>query len=584
MSLWIGDKEVGLAPGQTSGDVGGTYVIRDPSSDISKPYIEATDIQTIKEPDGKIKVTVNGQTFYANPGEIPEIGSYKPETGYTSTQRLTKEDIEYADEQLRQMGLFQAEQAKLKKQIENLTSQGYKPYVTIEGTTLYTKTARPNEVYVPRFGKMIPAEEYWSKYPTPIMKAEKEFSEYEQKVSKRLGLDEIITPAIKLTKHAKFLEEYDPKYQKYATKKTALREAMSDYAIGFVKGIRDKPLSSAANVAIAILVTKGAGALVAKVPSLATGIGVGKIASKINVVNALGAGLAGMYVYDVSQRYVAAPNKAEFLGALTSTELAPFAAGGYIGSRPIKPTLDIFYKQTSRQAAITKINIESTLKRQYKQQSRSLEEFIRSDEAQAFPKKKRYRQELVQILKPKELETVQEVEVIRADIALARQLIEEKYAVSQRAKPMMRVKEQKAISIQKSKMVLIPAMISNQLPITVQNNISKAITLLKSEAITRTVTVQEPVAIQNAVAIVKAIALQKAIAIQKQKTVQELKKVLKTKTKQKIIEELLRRKLPPLKVSKYSQEISRIAKKRKNRGKYIWDVNNPVPTLETLIG
>ena len=28
MSLWVGDKEVGLAPGQTSGDVGGVYVER----------------------------------------------------------------------------------------------------------------------------------------------------------------------------------------------------------------------------------------------------------------------------------------------------------------------------------------------------------------------------------------------------------------------------------------------------------------------------------------------------------------------------------------------------------------------------
>lgn len=98
MSLWIGNKEVGLAPGQTEGVVGGEYVIRDPTSDISKPYVEAGGIQTTSGyPGDRVLVEVGGQRFYTGRGEIPEIGQYRRDTGYTSVRRtgmMTPAEIE----------------------------------------------------------------------------------------------------------------------------------------------------------------------------------------------------------------------------------------------------------------------------------------------------------------------------------------------------------------------------------------------------------------------------------------------------------------------------------------------------------
>lgn len=199
-----------------------------------------------------------------------------------------------------------------------------------------TQKPQPGEVYAPRFGKMISREDFYAKRPTPFMKAGTAFEKYENQVARRLNLQEkIIEP----------LEEW------YATSKKGLasmgfksepkaERQTEEFISGVGYVIAQKPLTTAGNVAFALLVTKGAGALIPKVPAVAAGIGTGRIASKINAINILGTGLAAAYGIDVTGRVVSAPSPYRKAGEIAAMEIVPFAVGGYIGMKPLpKPSI-----------------------------------------------------------------------------------------------------------------------------------------------------------------------------------------------------------------------------------------------------
>ncbi len=484
------------------------------------------------------------------------------------------------------------------KYLQNQFNEKYEPAVTIEGTTIY-KAKQKAKTIEPVFGIFYP-DKFTSAVENRLIQIQDDLHYADMEVASKLNLGRVINPVIKK------LESIDYSKHRGGVELGRKLKAQDEFIIGALSGIRDKPLTIAGNTAFAILVTKGVGGLVAKVPALNTGIGAGKIASKINAVNILGAGLAGMYAGDVIIRYSQAPNKARFAGELAATELVPFALGGRIATRIKTPPISEIYSQTSRGAAIAKINIELALRRQYKQQSISLEDFLRNEDAQVTLKKKR-RSELIQILKPKESEIVKEVEVIRADIALAEQLKAEqlRYSVSKRQYNQQQKLEvaskrtQRVAEIQKSKMQLIPisSMVSELMPVQAQNNISLAIQLLNPKAIQqpisiqrpivtqRTISIQQPIPIQQPVSIQSSVAIQKALAIQQALTVQKMKqieqKITKSKSKQ-TIKPIIKK--PKLLSPKAFEDLIKTYAKDKRRSKYVWDITNPVPTLKDIIG
>jgi len=130
MVQWEGTKQVGLSPGQTEGEVEGTYVIRDPSSDITKTYVEAESIQTTSGyPGDRVLVEVAGQKYYTGKGDIPEIGSYKRETGFTSTRRIgmmTPAEVEQQYQQ--QRGIQPVQQVPSPFQAGQVQYAPYSPF------------------------------------------------------------------------------------------------------------------------------------------------------------------------------------------------------------------------------------------------------------------------------------------------------------------------------------------------------------------------------------------------------------------------------------------------------------------------
>ncbi len=588
-------------------------------------------------------------------------------------------------------------QLQVSKDIQKKFEDQYEPYVTIEGTTIHrTKGAPPTSVTVPRFGKMIPSEggEAWGGViqPDKFTKAtDKYISENFEKgnrfVSDKLMLHEILNPVIKKLESAKIaFKSVDVKagrpYHPLSTSES------SEFAIGALTEIRDKPLTAAGNAAFMILVTKGAGALVSKAPLLAAGIGTGKIARNINAVNVLGASLAAMYGYDIKQRITTSESPARTGGAIAATELIPFGVGGYLGTKKLpslqkmqlrnsisarkilssdsmtgklwkEPTPEYIQAQskahnilnpsTGRHPAgiksITGYKEPTTIKgdwwkeptneytqARYKAMDilqrgdlKSLSEYvkepfqlvkpkiIKSVEKPTYPKlpkqlgevkligKVTYKKDLTSIIKARQQARMAEYESLMKSgeyiVTRQGQILLTKQKTVQKTKTVLKEKAiSKTETKQASKVVqttktkqktVFPMVAINAYATTANRNISQVKAIFKqipaqttqqqtrTQQTTRQVTVQ----ISRQVAATKAIAAQRAKQIQKQVTAQKAKQVAAQKPKTRVPERPVKLGLP-----KFSQEVSRIAKKQTNRGKYIWDVNNPVPTLEEFIG
>jgi len=601
----IRNVEVGLAPGQTSGYVGGSYVIRDPTSDLSKPYVEAGNIQTVKSPEGRYRVEVGGKVYYTN--TPPEIGSFRAETGYTSVRRtgmLTPEEAEQQYQYQVATGQIKPPQIITKKPSDlyqsgfysekgTLERTGFDTARTIEGTTVFTKEDKP--IYFPKYGKMVKRGERTEPFLdvfTPdafIDQIEKTSSDISIKidklnkeVSEKYGLKETVAGAEKFYRHAEFLQEYDPKYQKLQ-KKSVLGKAMTEYAVGFTEELAQKPVTAAGNTLFAILVTKGIGGVAAKAPILMKGVGTGKLASKINTVNVLGASLAGMYGVSVAERYIEAPDKARFAGQITATELLPFAAGGYVGTRklPSIPT-----KEITRRAEITFLKTVREGRILQAKTERDFEMFIRDESAELLKKRRAY-QKLIQVHKPEVAKKAEEVEVIRADIALEKQMKAEA-----RVKQLS-ISSPKVRQTYKKVVETLQHPTTRQLPILVNLNIQKVEAILNPES--RVIAIQRQASIQEPASVQRYKPIQEARAIQEAKTIQIAEAILKSKTEQKNIQktrEILKqkpklempiKKVIPLLSKDFMDEMEALAK-RKRKGKWVWDVKNPVPTFEEVIG
>lgn len=604
MSQWemVNGKstEVGLSPGQTAGYVAGTYVVRDPSSDISKPYVEATEIQKVTVPTGGFKVTVGGKTYYTN--EPPEIGYYKPETGYTSVRRtgmMTPEEVEEQYRYQAAIGIIKTrDNQQTDAAIKKLLERGYKPYVTIEGTTLYTTSPPKKDVIVPKYGKFVQRGERTEpflgiftpdKFTDQIEKTSSDISikidELNKEVSEKFGLKEGFESYIKEysakteRRRTETKEAYKGKTEYTFPKKEG--GALEQFMIGAGQELAQKPVTAAGNALFALLVTKGIGGATAKLPILTKGVGAGKLASKINAVNVLGAGLAGMYGISVAERYIEAPNKAKFAGQITASEILPFAAGGYLGTKKLP---SIPYKEISRRGEIALLKTVRAGRILQAKTQRDFERFILDESAELIKKRRTY-QKLIQVRKPEVAKKAEEVEVIRADIALEKQLRAEagmgRYPAS----------STKAKLRYKKVVETLQHPTTRQLPVFINLNIQNAEAILNP--VSRVIAIQKEKAIQEPISVQRYKPIQEAKAIQETKTIQIAEAILKSKTEQKNIQkikaiqkpklEMPIKKRVPLPMKKFIGEMEALAKQNK-KGKWVWDVRNPVPTLEDVIG
>jgi len=347
--------EVGLSEGQTAGDVGGTYVERPAGSDTATPYYshEAKKEKNIyRDPQTQRGITADEAIRRGLEG------GWKVENRFFLTEQAAKNEVRNIQARSEQKAIAErAAGSRLPwgaqqdlKAVRDLSKgdmmAGYKPHVTIEGTTVYTKPKDTTYTH-PRFGKMVYADrgepllgviqpdKFTKAIEDTISQKAKDFHYLDLEIASKLNLKEgVFQPALDLYRKTNIAwAETLPEEQRKRALSTD--SAPTRFIIGAGGKLAREPLTFAGNLAFALLVTKGAGGLVSKVPALATGIGTGKVARNINAVNILGGSLAAMYGYDVTTRYQAAPDKAKFLGELTATELVPFAAGGYIGTRKI---------------------------------------------------------------------------------------------------------------------------------------------------------------------------------------------------------------------------------------------------------
>jgi hypothetical protein len=222
-------------------------------------------------------------------------------------------------------------------------STGYDPYANIQGITReeYLASRRaPNEVYSPRFGKMISSEEFRQKHPTPLMEVGAQYENIEGQVSRTLGIKEMFGRL--QTSFRADQVQYQTLFTEVSKGKTvkplpgwftSSHEAYSEFLTGAAEGIEKKPVTSAVNFAAMAALTGGSGYVVSKAPWLAKGITAGRFGSKVNLVNVGGAALGGLYGADVLNRVSRAESPYRTFGEIASTELVPMAAGGYVGSK-----------------------------------------------------------------------------------------------------------------------------------------------------------------------------------------------------------------------------------------------------------
>ncbi len=583
-----------------------------------------------------------------------KIGGWKVGDRYFRTQQeaneyITRNQRTTKTQQTKpwQPSLYPEIQAS--KDIKKKFDNKYEPYVTIEGTTLYKSKGQPESVTVPRFGKMVPAK------PDPATKfVSEKFEESERFVSDKLMLNEILNPVIKtLETRERPLTLIERRSRKTVDKSKTL--VSSEVAIGALTGIRDKPLTAAGNAAFALLVTKGAGALVSKIPILAKGIGTGAVMSKVNAVNLLGVGLAGMYGYDVAGRYSQASNKGRFVGEVAATEVIPFAVGGYIGTKPLR----------------IKSNINTAIKLLHSQKE-PIKSFIRDESASVIIKRKPVvkmpGQKLIESLSKekgqgdifsKQPETAydrfmkdldgyktkpeatwvkkysakktaekpylaQKTKIPKREVILTGTTVQKSKRGFREVKPEQWDKtlelvkqQQKTIQITKTEVKTKPVQAVKTKQIVTTKTKPKEMELyssigyvsaatrlmnqLKTDTQTASRTISKEQAPSKAISnvytseVIKALSKVQNREKTREMTAERLKEKVAVAEKVRVRERTaeITASKPKLRVpekpallssNKFKSQLNDYVRKRKRKGKYIWDVNNPVPTLRSLTG
>ena len=480
------------------------------------------------------------------------------------------------------------------------------------------KSAQKGEVYAPRFGKMVSREEFYEKHPTPIMKAGAAFEKYETQVARKLNLQ---------TKVIEPLEEWYGTSKKGLARMGFVSEPKSErrteeFISGAGYGVANKPLTTAGNVAFALLVSKGAGALVSKVPAIAAGVGAGKMARNINAVNILGAGLAVAYGIDVSGRVLSAASPFREAGKIAATEIIPFAMGGYLGMKPLPkpsiPSVKLKFYETNKPVSVPGMGVFFKKRLEAKiilESPTSIKaETVKASTASNFYKMQGLKS--TPISKTAPLIDLTQEPVMLKSTAKALNIAHRqgtKYLISgrsqsqraithqlEKAKTSVLVKSQAEKAIQKAVQDL--GLKRKTASISIAASILGATTITAQKAneqsVTRQVYVQEAKTQQFTKAITEFAAISKqrtdltpesfltqvskSVIAQKQVTREEPKQKVKEPVRIKTTERYPERKVfPQLKPKTFLSEVDK-HKRRKGKEKYKWDIENPVPDLKSL--
>ncbi len=190
----------------------------------------------------------------------------------------------------------------------------------------------PAVKYDPKYGYMIREDIYKQQHQTPADKISTKYEETESKAAKFIkgayGKDSPVNTWLKEIEKKHFGGVPD-------VITPNIPKPVKEFSEGFVEDLLEHPLKAGVSLGMGFGLVKGTGYVVSKIPWLAKGITAGKIGSKISAANIAGAGMVGVYGADVADRLLESENKARTLGGITSTELIPMVAGGYLGTKAL---------------------------------------------------------------------------------------------------------------------------------------------------------------------------------------------------------------------------------------------------------
>jgi len=377
-------------------------------------------------------------------------------------------------------------------------------------------------------------------------------------------------------------------------------EAIYGIEKGAVKGLVEEPLTAGASFLVGGALAKGAGVLAARAPILTRGVGAGKVTSKISALNVAGGVMAGYYGADVAKRITASNNRAQEIGKILSTEIVPFVTGARFAHVPIgvtvrhteyaarrlvrtqKAELKRFIKDENARMGADVWSSIPTPRQSALKQGKELKRTIQFGKTFQEPVGagvtiKSGKQQLIAIqetkLKPPELKQVSITTQKQATVQLQKQIqvtqqkqiqitkqlqqqvfivptIQKHQFVYKQKQKQVSQQVQKTPQIQKQKIIqFTPQKMSNVIS-QVQQQQQKAKQIIKQ--------------IQRQTSIQKTIQKQVTKQIQRQRTIQKKKTVLKPAT--------------------YKNQLEDFANTHKKRGKFVWNIRNQIPTLESLTG
>jgi len=384
---------------------------------------------------------------------------------------------------------------------------------------------------------------------------------------------------------------------------------------GIVKGAVEQPLTTGGSLALGFGASKIVGAASKGLPILTKGIGAGKVTGQISALNVAGGAMAGYYGADVASRIAKANDRYEKLGEILGSELIPFVAGARLSNVPISAniktariqlrnaaklqtkTMDAFVKSEAARMDVDVWSRIPTPRQSAIKAGKELERTIEYGKKFAEPKGSGVavssgRQQLIAIQETKMQPQIQKQVVDLAQLKLKN---------TQTLEELLKVPEQKAIT--KTKTVQIQDQITETiqkqalkhkqlqalllLPVRSQIQITEQKQATKTEQAYGTKQhlqqIYKPLTIQNIKT--SAIQLQQNIQttrqifkqIQEQATTQATQQATRQITKQET-RQIQEQKVVIIPKS-FKSQLATIAKERKKKGKYVWNIKNPVPTL-----
>jgi len=464
------------------------------------------------------------------------------------------------------------------------------------------RQARPERVYVTIAGKRVPfVSSAKAAQQRPIAKIEQAISEKNIEVSNILKYEtpEPIRNFIdSIDRRAQLSFRGEKPLNPFAFRNVA--EALYGIEKGSFKGVIEEPLTAGTSLLVGGALTKGAGVLASRAPILTRGVGSGKVTSKISALNVASAGMAGYYGADVAGRVAAANNRMQEIGKILSTEIVPFVAGARFAQVPIGVTVRHTEYAARRLARTQKAELKRFIKDENARmgadiwskiptqrqtalkQGRELKRTIQFGKTFKEPEGKGVtvvsgKQQLIAIqetkLKPQELKQVTVTKQKQATVQLQQQIQVTK-------------QQQVQITEQIQKQIFIVPSLQKQRLLYKQKQKQAAKQVQKAQQVQKKKVIQfTPQKISYAIYQVQQQQQKAAIAmkqIQKQVSIQ--KPVQKQVTNQVQRKVAIQKRKTLLTLATYQNQLGEIAKAHKKRGKFVWNIKNQIPTLESLIG